>query len=88
MSKSEILNNVNSCDILFSIIDGEGKEYRNEFNLDENYREIIDKNSGSVCRYQKDMIKDVIINNGVVELKMRLSKKYNRSLKFIYYVVV
>lgn len=88
LSKSEILNNVNSCDILFSIIDGEGKEYRNEFNLDENYREIIDKNSGSVCRYQKDMIKDVIINNGVVELKMRLSKKYNRSLKFIYYVVV
>lgn len=85
---SKLLNNSNSCDIALSVIDGMGKEYRDEFDISSSYHEIIDKQTGKSCEFRKDKIKDVQINNGIVELQMKLNHSFNRSLKFIYYVEV
>lgn len=87
-TNSEKLKNTNSCNISLALIDGMGKEYKDEFNLKDNYREIFDKNKGKRCYYQNDKIKNVKINNGIVELEMKLNNLFNRSLKFIYYVEV
>lgn len=76
------------CNLKFNIIDGMGKEYIGEFNMKENYSNIIDKNTSNPCVIESDVIKNVSIKNGIVHLQLALKPKYNRSLKFIYYVEV
>ncbi|RUL51329.1 hypothetical protein [Lysinibacillus antri] len=76
------------CNLKFNIIDGMGKEYIGEFNMKENYSNVIDKNNSNSCVIESDAIKNVSIKNGLVNLQLALKPKYNRSLKFIYYIEV
>lgn len=85
---SETFINLSTCDIKISVIDGMGREYKNEFNIESNYVRVIDENTKRVCAVEKDMIKNVSINNGIVHLQMILNHTFNRALKFIYYVEV
>lgn len=87
-TNSELLKKANSCDIALSVIDGMGKEYNNEFNLNDSYMEIIDTSLGKKCHYQNEKIKNIQIKNGIAELQMKLNKTFNKSLKFVYYVEV
>ncbi|MER2010277.1 MAG: hypothetical protein ABS939_22820, partial [Psychrobacillus sp.] len=76
------------CNLKFNIVDGMGKEYMGEFDMQANYSKVVDINSGSECKVVKDAIKHVTIKNGYVNLQLALQPLYNRSLKFIYYVEV
>ena len=76
------------CNLKFNIVDGMGKEYMGEFNMLANYVKVIDKNTNTECKVEKDAIKNVSINKGYVNLQLALQPTYNRSLKFIYYVEV
>lgn len=76
------------CNLKFNIIDGMGKEFDGEFNMKENYLKAIDKNNSNSCEIDSDVIKNVSIKNGIVNLQLELNPKYNRSLKFVYYVEV
>ena len=76
------------CDISMGLIDGTGKAYETEFEVSKNYLEIWDKGKNKKCQVDKNIIKDVSIVNGKVDLKMRTTDKFNDSLKFIYYVEV
>ena len=76
------------CNLKFNIVDGMGKEYMGEFNMLANYVKVIDKNTNTECKVEKDMIKNVSIKKGYVNLQLALQPTYNRSLKFIYYVEV
>ncbi len=85
---SDELKGIKTCDIALSVIDGMGKEYKDEVNLYDNYDEIRDMTTGEVCQYKKEIIKNVPIKEGVVQLQMKLNRTFNRSLKFVYYVEV
>ncbi|MFC4559732.1 hypothetical protein ACFO3D_16215 [Virgibacillus kekensis] len=87
-SKSDQLGESKTCDISFSLIDGRGVEYKNEFKIQNNYQDIIDVNVGKTCDYRKNVIKGVQIKDGVAQLQLKIRKTYNRSLKFVYYVEV
>ena len=87
-SRSPQFRGVKTCDIAFSIIDGMGVEYNDEFRIQDSYREIRDMNSGKTCTFRQDMIKDVQIKNGAAQLQLKLKDSFNRSLKFVYYVEV
>lgn len=87
-AKSDQLGAAKVCDISLSIIDGMGTEYKNEFKIQDNYQEIIDINAGQSCDFNKNVIKNVQIENGVAQLKLKLKNTFNRSLKFVYYVEV
>ena len=87
-SKSDQLGGANICDISLSIIDGMGVEYKDEFNIQNNYLDVIDVNTGKSCAYRKNVINDVQIKDGVAQLQLRLRETFNRSLKFVYYVEV
>ncbi|MGA4517078.1 hypothetical protein ACPA0F_07305 [Solibacillus silvestris] len=76
------------CNLKFNIVDGMGKEYMGEFNMLKNYVKVIDKNTNVECKVEKDAIKNVSIQKGIVNLQLALQPTYNRSLKFIYYVEV
>ena len=76
------------CDISMGVIDGTGKTYETEFDITKNYSEIVDKGNDKKCQVDKNIIKDVSITDGQVNLEMRTTGEFNDSLKFIYYVEV
>lgn len=87
-SKSEEIKGAKTCDIAFSIIDGMGVEYKDEFRIQNNYVEVVDMHAGRTRSYRKNVIKDVQIKNGTAQLQLNLRDTFNRSLKFVYYVEV
>lgn len=88
LAGNEDVGKSKKCNLKFNIIDGMGKEYLGEFNMKENYQTAIDKHTNETCIIERDVIKNVSINNGIVNLKLDLTPKYNRALKFVYYVEV
>ncbi|PFH90623.1 hypothetical protein [Bacillus sp. AFS088145] len=87
-SESKEINKETSCDISLSIIDGMGVEYSDEFNLKENYSQVIDRITGKVCKIENNIIKDIAIYEGRAQLQLELTKNFNKALKFVYYVEV
>lgn len=88
LNGSEELKNARKCNLKFALVDGMGNEYPNEFNLHDNYIDVIDQSKQQSCKIKNGAIQNVSIEKGLVNLKLRLPSNYNRSLKFIYYVEV
>ena len=82
------IKNAKVCDIALAVIDGMGEEYANEFNLKNNYEYIIDKATGEKRKINNNLIKDVKIVKGNVQIELKLKENYNKALKFMYYVEV
>lgn len=80
--------NAKECDLGISIVDGMGNEFENEFNIKDNYLKVIDMSTGKLCDISDNKIKNVTINNGIINVEMELSSNINKTLKFIYYVEV
>lgn len=87
-SESKEIKNVKVCDVSLAVVDGMGNEYENEFNLKNNYSEIIDMSSSSKCSIEDNRIKDVKLVDGVAQINLKLKDNYNTALKFVYYVEV
>ncbi|WP_252243134.1 hypothetical protein [Clostridium sp. ZBS14] len=76
------------CDVALVVVDGMGEECFNEFNVLDNYKSVTDKNTGKNCLIKDNLIKDVSIKKGKVNIEVMLNEKANRFLKFVYYVEV
>ncbi len=84
----EEINRKKVCDVRISVIDGEGKELNN-FDLKENYGIIQDnlRNNLQISTDRKK-IEAVPIKNGLINISMGLTNKFNKNLKFSYEVIV
>lgn len=82
------MKKVKLCDITLSVVDGMGQEYDNEFNMKDNYEYAIDKATGHKCKIENNLIKDVKVVKGNVQVELKLKENYNKALKFMYYVEV
>lgn len=82
------MKKVKLCDITLSVVDGMGQEYDNEFNMKDNYEYVIDKATGRKCKIEDNLIKDVKVVKGNVQIELKLKENYNKALKFMYYVEV
>ncbi len=82
------MKKVKLCDITLSVVDGMGQEYENEFNMKDNYEYVIDKATGRKCKIENNLIKDVKVVKGNVQIELKLKENYNKALKFMYYVEV
>lgn len=82
------MKKVKLCDITLSVVDGMGQEYNNEFNMKDNYEYVIDKATGHKCKIENNLIKDVKVVKGNVQIELKLKGNYNKALKFMYYVEV
>ena len=82
------MKKVKLCDITLSVVDGMGVEYSNEFNMKDNYEYVIDKATGHKCKIENNLIKDVKVVKGNVQIELKLKENYNKALKFMYYVEV
>lgn len=87
-TNNEQYSNENKCDISMAVIDGMGKKYEKEFDVCMNYSDILDKGENKHCIVEKNIIKDVSIVDGKVQLEMKITGQFNNSLKFMYYVEV
>lgn len=76
------------CDISMAVIDGTGKPYETEFDVAASYSDITDKGHNKRCTVSNNIIKNVSISEGKVQLELTTTDKFNRSLKFMYYVEV
>lgn len=78
----------NVCDISMAVIDGTGKPYETEFSVVDNYSIIKDTSQQKRCVVAGNIIKDVSISDGKVQLELVPTVNFNNSLKFMYYVEV
>lgn len=69
------------------IVDGEGKK-NNDFRLEENFSQVIDKHTNRKLKIKNGRILNVESLNNIANLEIHFSPNYNRSLKFLYYVEV
>ena len=76
------------CNIEFVVIDGMGMEDIDEFIINESYNSVNDKFTSMKCRLNRNKVMDVSINNGTVSLILDIKERFNKALKFIYYVEV
>lgn len=76
------------CNIEFVVIDGMGMEDIDEFIINESYNSVNDKFTSMKCRLNINKVMDVSINNGTVSLILDIKERFNKALKFIYYVEV
>lgn len=76
------------CDISFRVIDGMGVIDEMVYDLNDNYSEIVDKKTGMKCKASGNTVKGIQIDNGKAYLEMNTTKRFNSSLKFMYYVEV
>lgn len=76
------------CNVGFVIIDGTGREVEEDYIVNKNYDSVEDQNTHKMCMAEGNIIKDVSIKNGKMNIKMKLSKHYNYNLKFSYFVEV
>lgn len=76
------------CNLSIKVIDGQGKECDNELNINKDYSQILDVQSGNHLSSEGDYVKEVTLKNKNIGLEMDLSSSYNKTLKFLYYVEV
>lgn len=87
-SKSEEITSDCSCYISLAVVDGMGAEHTNEFRLKENYLGVRNPALSKSYMVENNRIKEVEIVDGKAQLELALSQKYNRALKFVYYIEV
>lgn len=87
-SESKEVKNLKICDVLLSFVDGMGMEYNSQFNISDNYKDVIDKSTGERCNIKKNLIKAVKIKDGTAQIEFKLNEKFNKALKFVYCIEV
>lgn len=76
------------CDMSLYQIDGEGVSNKYSYDLDTNYTNIIDLNSSKNLSIEHNIIKNIKIQKGIINLKLTFDSNYNKSSKFLYNVEV
>lgn len=88
LSHESQLSNKNTCDMYLAVIDGMGTEYMDELVLKEAYIEVQDVKTKLAIGVDEKSLRNVPIHDSVINLELKLSKEFNRTLKFSYYLEV
>lgn len=70
--------------ISFRVVDGDGKEYDEEFNMENSYNNVIDSISRRPYRFDSFTIYEVQVLDGIVKLEINQKNNHSGKLKFIY----
>ncbi len=88
LSGEDIQKGTINADLIIKVVDGLGKEYDNEFNVIESYRDVKDVNSNLHLERDSSSIKNITIKDRKINISMKTESSYNRTLKFSYYLEV
>lgn len=70
--------------VSFRVVDGDGKEYDNEFNMKASYSQILDGVTKSSYQFDDYTIQGVQVVDGLVRLEMQTKNSQSSKLKFVY----
>lgn len=70
--------------ISFRVVDGDGKEYDEEFNMEDSYNNVIDSISRRPYHFDSFTIYEVQVLDGIVKLEINQKNNHSGKLKFIY----
>lgn len=84
----EALDPIEKVNISFRVVDGEGKEYANEFNIKETYTSIRNRRTNKIYEFSEDMIFDVLVDESIIQLELNKKNDRSNALKFIYQLEV
>lgn len=87
-SGTEEIKKAKLCDIDIVVLDGMGIESKEKFIIEDNYEYIVDTLTKEKCHIEDNKIKNVRIKQGITQIDIKLKSKYNKALKFVYYVEV
>lgn len=76
------------CDLGFKIVDGQGKEINDSFNVASNYDSAINVHTDDRLEITDSNIKNIEIINSEIFIRSFPSKSFNKNLKFIFKVVM
>jgi len=87
------MNNSNSiedgkCNVFIKIVDGNGREIKENLELSREYTNIKDSLDGTNKEIISNKIENISIVNKKIRLIFTLEENYNKSLKFEYYLEV
>lgn len=68
------------------IIDGQGKNSDEKINLKKFFSKVSDLKSEKELEFNDNVIYDVLVNEGKIDLVMDLAEKSNTMLKYVYYL--
>lgn len=75
-----------NVDLMFSLIDGMGKEYTDQLNLNQKYVEVVDIRNNKNVEVQKFSIKNVHVQNNKIVLKCKLNPNVRHTEKIRIYI--
>lgn len=81
-------NNHTKCSISIKVVDGNGKELDNAFIMSDNYNAAWDLLGNDFTTITDTSIDNAKIIDNKVQLRINYLRSYNKSLKFIYKVVL
>ncbi len=87
-SNTDEIKKAKLCDIEISVLDGTGVESPDKFIINNNYECVIDRKTKEKYSIKNNKIRNVKINKGIAQIEIELKSKYNKALKFVYYVEV
>lgn len=88
LSHTTQLKKASACDLKLAVIDGRGVEHFKEFDTHRNYLEIMDNSTGRLLKGKANLVKDVTLKNGIIDLKLKTADIFNPALKLVYYIEV
>lgn len=90
LSQNSKIKDNQEANLVIKILDGMGKEYEDEFKIEENYSEVVDllNLENPIKKISDNRVENVVIKNKKIKLNCGLGKKFNKSAKFVYYLEV
>lgn len=83
-----ILSKLKRCNLHYWYIDGMGKEHVIDYDLRKHIKSVKALNSESNIQINENVLKNIPVMNGQIDLSLDLSERYNRAMKFAYYLEV
>lgn len=82
------LSKTNKCNLSLAVVDGMGDVMKDKFRVEENYQYAIDPSAGQELTIRNNKIEGVNIKKGIIQLNLKLKDRFNKALKFVYFVEV
>lgn len=80
--------NIDKCNVIIKVIDGNGETVAEDFNVQENYKTVLDQQLYTSVPIYKNKIEDVKVKDGIIKLKLLKKEDRSNKLKFMYVLEV
>lgn len=82
------LKNHKKCNIHYALVDGMGVEKVVDFDLRNQVKKVETNRGKNTIRVKEKAFQNVPINDGIIDITIKTNEKYNKAIKYTYYLEV